>query len=41
MNSAPEERIKLIDEIRSNILANTSIKDIKLAKEIARKWARY
>jgi len=41
MSSAPEDKIKLIDEIRSNILANTSIKDMKLAREIARKWTHY
>jgi hypothetical protein len=38
MVSAPEAKIRLINSIRTNIMANTSIKDSKLAWEIARKW---
>lgn len=37
---APQKRVKLIDNIRSNILDKTHIKDKELAKEIARDWIR-
>ena len=36
----PEKRVKLVDEIRSNILENTHIKDKELAKKIAREWIK-
>lgn len=37
---SPEKKVKLVDEIRSNILASTHIKDKELAKKIARDWIR-
>ena len=35
-----EKRVRLIDEIRSKILANTNIQNKELAKQIAREWLR-
>ncbi len=34
-----EQKIRLRNQIRSNILEKTNIKDKSLAEEIARKWA--
>ena len=35
-----EKRVQLRDDIRSNILENTSIKDTELAKKIAFEWVK-
>lgn len=37
---APQKRVRLVDNIRSNILSMTHIKDKELAKQIARDWIR-
>jgi len=37
---APQKRVRMIDNIRSNILDKTHIKDKELAKQIAREWIR-
>lgn len=40
MKLAAKDEISLRMKIRSNILEKTSIKNKKLAEEIARKWAQ-
>ncbi len=38
MISTPEKKVRLKEEIWSNILQNTRIKDTALAKQIAWEW---
>ena len=37
----PEKRLKIRNQIRSNILEKTNIKNRELAEEIARKWVSF
>ena len=41
MALSPEKKIEIRNQIRSNILEKTNIKNRELAEEIARKWASF
>lgn len=40
MANTADKRVKLLQQIEFNVLDKSRVKNAKLAKEIARKWAK-